>query len=281
MSSQFFNRQKELIQLLTEISSAITLNNLLETVEVVVYDDNSDIPATPSNISIPVTFEINKINLGAPFTRQEGFKKSSGKFIHFHDSDDSISESWLVEIVEQLKQKPELDILLTGRMDVDPASTTHKIQKYFHQNYFKVDKIASRLLYRNCLGPLGGVTFSRQSIEKIQFKNLSSCQDWQMYIEAIKHAKVLVSRPDIKFIFNKTGDDRISHNPRKKILGHLQLSRITSKQSPFKRNIRLFYLYTCKQHIYNKGGSILKFYKKNRLKIFTTFIIVSLYWRLT
>ena len=102
-----------------------------------------------------------------------------------------------------------------------------------------------------------------------------------MYIDAIKHAKVLVSRPDIKFIFNKTGDDRISHNPRKKILGHLQLAKVTSKESIFKRNIRLFYLYTCKQHIYNKGGPILKLYKKNKLSIFVTFLIVSVYWRVT
>ena len=170
---------------------------------------------------------------------------------------------------------------MSARIDQEKTNEIFKMQKYFHQQSSYAEKIESRLVYRNCMGPLGGVTFSRRVLEHVEFKKFASCQDWQMYIDAIKHAKVLVSRPDIKFIFNKTGDDRISHNPRKKILGHLQLAKITAKESIFNKNIRLFYLYTCKQHIYNKGGPILKFYKKNRLRIFTTFLVISVYWRIT
>ena len=106
---------------------------------------------------------------------------------------------------------------------------------------------------------------------------MASCQDWQMYIDTIKNASILDSRPDIQFLFHKTGNDRISHNARKKILGHLQLSRQTEKDSIFGRNIRLFYLYACKQHVLNQGGIILKFYKKHRLLIFTNFLIIAAY----
>jgi len=276
-----FNRKKNLNLVLSSLSLSISKNGYEDLIELVVIDDFSNKPITTSKLHLIRKLVRNNKNHGAPFSRAKGLKLSKGKFIHFHDSDDSISENWLLHIVQQLKDKPNLDILMTGRIDQDKTRSIFKYQKYFHRNYQNTEKIAKRLVYRNCLGPLGGVTFSRRVVEKVRFENFASCQDWQMYIEAIKHAKILVSRPDIHFIFNKTGDDRISHNPQKKILGHLQLAKITSLDSFFGRNIRLFYLYTCKQHIFNKSGLILKFYKKNRLSIFITFLIVSVYWRFT
>ena len=276
-----YGRARSLNQLIETLSDSIISNNLNHLINIIVVDDASPVPIKISQKKIDVILIRNNINSGAPISRNKGFLESNGKFVHFHDSDDSVSEDWLIEIVNCLQQKPDIDILLSARNDVDKDNTNYKFQKYFNKQVDDLSRVAKRLVYRNCMGPLGGVTFSRRVLEQVEFKNFASCQDWQMYIDAIKHAKVLVSRPDIKFIFNKTGDDRISHNPRKKILGHLQLARITGKKSLFGRNIRLFYLYTCKQHIYNKGGSILKLYKKNRLSIFTTFLIVSVYWRLT
>lgn len=276
-----FNRPKSFEEILSSLNSTIISNNYMNEVELIIIDDCSNVPIGVPELKSTYQFIRNTKNKGAPFSRGVGFSLSKGRFIHFQDSDDAVTEKWLKEIVGTLKKNYIVDMLLTARTDIDVNNKTYKFQKFFDKHFVNNEKISKRLIYRNCMGPLGGVTFSRQVLEKIEFKNMASCQDWQMYIDAIKHSKVLVSRPDIKFIFNKTGDDRISHNPRKKILGHLQLSRITSKKSIFKRNIRLFYLYTCKQHIYNKGGSILKFYKKNRIKIFATFIVISLYWRLT
>lgn len=171
--------------------------------------------------------------------------------------------------------------MITGRVDHDNDGEKARSQKYFHKQVNYPEKIQSRLVYRNCMGPLGGVTFSRRVLNKVDFKRFSSCQDWQMYIDAIQYAKLLSSRPDIQFIFDKTGNDRISGNARKKILGHLQLAEITARNSLFKNNIRLFYLYTCKKHIFNKGGGVLQFYKKNRLTIIFNYILISVYWRLS
>ncbi|GAA0423769.1 hypothetical protein GCM10009133_35400 [Cocleimonas flava] len=275
-----FNRQDSLNSLLEEISKQNN-NEFKKSIEVIIIDDFSSPQITLPEKIMEVILIRNNINLGAPVSRKIGFESSQGQFIHFHDSDDTISEGWLGKVIQQLKQDSNLDVLMTARVDHEMAEDTIKVQKYFNLKSSHPNKIKSRLIYRNCMGPLGGVTFSRQVLEKTEFKSFASCQDWQMYIDVMKHAKVLVSRPDIKFIFNKTGDDRISHNPRKKILGHLQLAKITGKKSIFGRHIRLFYLYTCKQHIYNKGGYVLQFYKKNKLSIFVTFLIVSIYWRVT
>lgn len=276
-----YNRQQGINHLLAVLAKSVEENNFKKIVEVIVIDDSSDKMIEISDFHFNVLLKRNDQNQGAPFSRQKGFELSRGQFIHFHDSDDSVTENWLMEVVEQLKRKPEIDLLMTARMDHDNNGHLFKQQKYFHKQVLQPEKIQSRLIYRNCMGPLGGITFSRQILQKVEFKNLASCQDWQMFLDAIKHAEVLSSHTDIKFLFNKTGDDRISYHPRKKILGHLQLAKITAKNSIFRKHIRLFYLYTCKQHVYNKGGGILKFYRRNRISIVLTYILVSIYWRLT
>lgn len=276
-----FNREEMLHQLLLKLSDSIIRENFENLIEIIVIDDYSKNIINIPEVSCVARLIRNQKNLGAPLSREVGYKLSQGKFIHFHDSDDLISKKWLIEIIRAIKLRPELDILMTGRMDFDETGEVYRLQKYFHNQVSHPQKIKSRLIYRNCMGPLGGVTFSRRVLMKTSFKQLSSCQDWQMYLDAIQYAKVLVSLPETHFIFNKIGGDRISHNPRKKILGHLQLAKLTSKDSAFKNNIKLFYLYSCKQHIYKKGGLILSFYKKNRVKIILTFLVVSLYWRVT
>ena len=276
-----YNRQKSLDVLLSKLCHAIIENKVENDIEIIVIDDFSSPKIIIPKLTLPIVHLRNNVNNGAPLSRKNGYKQSKGEFVHFHDSDDWKSEVWLKGILKVLIQKSEIDLVLTARMDVDDDKTTYKLQKFFHKHFLNPRKIKKRLIYRNCMGPLGGVIFSRRVLNDLDFNDVASCQDWQMYLHAIEKAKLLCSLSETTFFFDKTGDDRISHNPRKKILGHLQLAKITSKQSVFDRNIRLFYLYTCKQHIYNKGGSILTFYKKNRIKIFVTFLMISLYWRLT
>lgn len=274
-----FNRQEGLDKLISDLSTAILADSVEKQVEIIVIDDASEIPVTLESKSKVLLHRNNK-NSGAPLSRQKGFQLSQGVFIHFHDSDDSVSSNWLSGVMSEISSKPDIDLLMTARTDRDKDGSSYRSQKYFHKHVDHPAKIQSRLVYRNCMGPLGGVTFSRRVLEKIDFKVFSSCQDWQMYIDAIKHSKVLCSRPDIQFIFNKMGDDRISGDARKKLLGHLQLAEITSQYSLFNKNIRLFYLYTCKPHVFNHGGGILRFYKKNKLKIIWNYLLVSLFWRL-
>ncbi len=272
-----FNRQESLSALLVTLTTAILEKELEDKIEIIVIDDASIPPIKVSNINSEIVLARNQSNSGAPFSRNRGLKLSIGQFVHFHDSDDSVSATWLSEVMDKLMSRPSIDLFVTGRIDHEKAGDTHRYPKFFHKHYRSSRYILSRLIYWNCIGPMGGVTFSRRVLEQISIRDMASCQDWQMYIDAIKHAKVLVSRPDIKFIFNKTGDDRISYNARKKILGHLQLSRQTRQDSLFGKKIRLFYLYACKQHIFNKGGLILSFYKKNRIVIVMTFLIIAAY----
>ena len=204
-----FNRQDALDNLLHALNKAIQQDSYEKLVEVIVIDDSSLAKLTiPAEMVCHSLILRNDTNLGAPKSREKGFQLSQGKFIHFHDSDDLITKTWLMELIKELAASPTLDLLLTGRIDQLKSKQIHRLHKFFHKHYIKPKKIAFRLIYRNCMGPLGGVTFSRKILKTVNFKPIASCQDWQMYIDAVENAEVLRSRPDIHFIFNKMGDDR-------------------------------------------------------------------------
>lgn len=274
-----YNRQQGLSNLLQNL--ALGNSSRLGQIEIIVVDDGSAKSLRLPDLDLPVVLYRLENNLGAPKARQYGFNKSNGNFIHFHDSDDNFGENWLSKLFDELEAFPETDILLTARYDISDTDSRFRYQKFFHRNICHVKRIQKRLIYRNCMGPLGGVTFSRKVLMPISFKNFASCQDWQMYLEAIKYAKYLRSYTHITYHFNVVGSDRISHNPGKKILGHLQLSRSTRRHSIFRSNIRFFYLVTCKVHILKKKGRVLAFYKTNQGKMWFYYVLVSIYWRLS
>ena len=93
-----FNRQLRLNKLLADLFDATEANNFQSEVEIIVVDDFStdrlSIPDSPLN----VTLIRNQKNLGAALSREKGLLKCKGKFIHFHDSDDSIVDNWLEEL---------------------------------------------------------------------------------------------------------------------------------------------------------------------------------------
>ncbi len=265
---------------MSDLTSAIVSGGYQEPVELIVVDDGSAEPIKIPDFKVAVSLYRLPKNSGAPRARALGFGKSSGEFVHFHDSDDGFGEGWLAGIIGELQDNPELDVLLTGRNDISREGSRYRYQTFFHRHADQPERIRQRLVYRNCMGPLGGVTFARRVIEQIEFRNFLSCQDWQMYLDAMEHATILKSRADISYCFNVSGDDRISHNPAKKLIGHLQLSRLTAGKSVFGRNIRLFYLMTCKRHIMSKQGVMLFFYRKRRFRLWFCYLLASIYWRL-
>lgn len=277
-----FNRQKQFEHLCKSLHHSICLADSHSEVEVIVVDDGSAVPVYLPELMINASLIRCDLNKGAPLARKKGYQYSRGAFIHFHDSDDAFHEMWIDAILNVLHQEPKTDLLITGRETVGEHNE-HKFvyQKFLNDNVGRLKRIKKRLVYRNCLGPLGGVTFSRHVLEKVSFKSLASCQDWQMYLESIGQVKKIISRPDITFYFSLSGDDRISRNPKKKLFGHLQLSHSTIPLSIFRKNIRLFYLMTWREYFSEiKTGGMRPFYKKRRWRLWTCYLVISLYWRM-
>ena len=173
-----YNRQKSLDHLITSIDEqASQLPNM--TIELIVVDDGS--PEKLRKTGQQATFVTKWVRLesnhGAPYARKIGYQNSLGEFIHFHDSDDSISANWLSRLYKKLNESKSLDCLITGRWVVTQKNKVFKQQKILKLIAKKPSKIKRRLTYENCLGPLSDVTFSRKVVENMRFNNLHSCQD--------------------------------------------------------------------------------------------------------
>ncbi len=274
-----YNRQSKINRLFESLLNSSDYEIHKKQLEIIVIDDKSSSATNVPNKENILLYR-NSQNLGPSRSRKIGYNLSTGKYIHFHDSDDGFTPNWLSLIFKSLKDTQEYDVILTARNEINKDIQRYRIQKYFHKNYQNTIKIKKRLIYRNCMGPLGGVIFSRKILKNVSFKKMASSQDWHMYIESSEYFFRLLSKPDISYNFYIDGTDRISNNSSKKILGYLQLSRTTAERSCFGRNIRLYYLYLCRKHIKNKK-IINNFYKKNIYLIIIYYIIVTIYWRIS
>jgi glycosyltransferase involved in cell wall biosynthesis len=271
------NRHALLEQLLLTIDRQVTQNNCLDDVEIIVVDDGSS-PALqlPSNtLKTQCQLRTLDIHSGAPRARQHGLESASGDFIHFHDSDDSITDGWLEGIISHLRATTCFDFLVTARKVITKGGATYKKQHLLKNMASQPHRIKQRLKYENCLGPLGGIFFSKKATQKMQFTNLPSCQDWDMYLDAIDHKSIIIYDWDIIFIKNDLHEDQISKDTKKKFLGVFRLARkhkiITSKKS----FMRLFFVYKLQNSLANHHALLL-FYNTNKLKSWGSYFLINI-----
>ena len=273
-----FNRQGLLEQLITTIDQQ---NQEVENsrVELIVVDDGSVKALKQPNqkITIPLKWIRLEKNMGAPYARKVGFQHSSGKYIHFHDSDDSILTGWLAATIKCIKVNPTLDFLIGARTLNSFGCENIVRQVYVKKFASKISKIRHRLQYNNCLGPLGGLTFSRRSVNKMRFGDLPSCQDWDMYLDALDFDTHIVVTEKSVFIKNDYCDGQISQSCRKKLRGFMMLGRKHKTINGKKSIVRLFSVHSVIHRFRDKTNIHLKkFLKKNKLKIYISFMIIEL-----
>ncbi|MDG1663590.1 MAG: glycosyltransferase family 2 protein [Pseudomonadales bacterium] len=271
------NRRALLEQLLLTINQQVTQSNCLDHVEIIVVDDGS-YPALqlPSN-TLKTQCQLLTLSRhsGAPKARQHGLESALGEYIHFHDSDDSITDGWLEGIIRHLRETTCFDFLVTARKVITKTGAAYKKQHLLKNMASQPQRIKQRLRYENCLGPLGGVIFSKKATQKMQFTNLPSCQDWDMYLDAIDHKSMIIYDWDIAFIKNDLHEDQISKDTKKKFLGVFRLARkhkiITSKKS----FIRLFLVYKLQKSLTNHHALLL-FYNTHKLRSWLSYSLINI-----
>ena len=272
-------RQNQLNTLLTDLSQQCAILSLQQSVEIIVIDDGSQ-PALlkPYSFDQPQYhwLRLDK-NQGAPHARKIGFQQSSGAFIHFHDSDDGITDNWLKTLLNTLECTKTIDILISGRIVKTKNHEEFKQQRFAQRFQHQPQKIMTRLQYNNCFGPLGGLTFSRRAVERMRFNSLQSCQDWDMCLDALHPLTKIVCVNALIFIKNDSNTDRISNQLGKKVLGFLKLGRIHDITTPPKSYIRLFYIH-CINHRFKPANHSLfhRFLNRNQHKIFIVFLYIEL-----
>jgi len=271
------NRHELLEQLLLTINQQVTQSNCLDHVEIIVVDDGS-YPALqlPSNtLKTQCQLRTLDIHQGAPKARQHGLESASGDFIHFHDSDDSITDGWLEGIISHLRATTCFDFLVTARKVITKDGATYKKQHLLKNMASQPHRIKQRLKYENCLGPLGGIVFSKKATQKMQFTNLPSCQDWDMYLDAIDHNSIIIYDWDIAFIKNDLHEDQISKDTKKKFLGVFRLARKHKIINSKKSFMRLFLVYKLQKSLANHHALLL-FYNTHKLKSWFSYSLISI-----
>ena len=271
------NRQALLEQLLLTIDQQVTQTHCLDDVEIIVVDDASS-PALqlPSN-TLKARCKMLTLSMpsGAPKARQQGLETASGEFIHFHDSDDSITDDWLEGIISHLREPTCFDFLVTARKVITKDGATFKKQHLLKNMASQPHRIKQRLKYENCLGPLGGIVFSKKATQKMQFTNLPSCQDWDMYLDAIDHNSIIIYDWDITFIKNDLHEDQISKDTKKKFLGVFRLARKHQLIIKDETLTRLSYAYKIHKSL-KKHHALEAFYKKHKFKAWACHTVTTI-----
>ena len=211
-------RQENLNLLLSQI---IFLSNERRDIEIIVVDDGTHPP-------LKIDYE-NRVKLlrhnfgrGAPAARELGLLNASGKYIHFHDSDDLLGHEWLDRTLSAIQQVPPPDLVVTSRlvMEVDGTIAFWSVKRV--ANIAKTPAhLRSYQRFINRIGPLGGVTFSRKAAEAITFHRSSASQDWLMYDGALAASGAVHFDSKNYFVQNRTSNIRISSNAWSRARGYV------------------------------------------------------------
>ncbi len=212
-----FNRPAATAGLVDALGAQIRAAAEPSAVEILVVDDGSDPPLALAPAP-GLALLRHARNRGAPAARKTGFAASAGGFIHFHDSDDGAPAPWLDAVLAALASEAP-DLLVTARRVRRDGAERRVAPVFLASAADDPLRVKHYLRFENCVGPLGGVTFSRQSAERLSFPDLPSCQDWHMVFEALWARARIRVREDVAFAQDQDGSDRISGNPAAKRAG--------------------------------------------------------------
>jgi len=234
------NRPAQLNYLVQRFRRLIREAGAAASVELIVVDDGSDLALQLERPSEAILLR-NGARMGAPKARQRGFAQASGRYVHFHDSDDDVSDDWLMGVL-QLISEATFDLLFTPRLvrTRDGEKGKHQEPKALQRLLHAPLALRSYLSYENCIGPLGSVTFSRRAAERMSFPALASCQDWHMYWEALQEDSVLVYRPNIWHVYNRFDGDRISSSVDRKRSGMEAAAKLMCQSERKRRLVHYF-----------------------------------------
>ncbi len=235
------NRIEQLRSLVGRFRKMMSELEAINKVELVVVDDGSTERFFNETFEEVILLR-NATCLGAPASRKIGFQHSTGNYVHFHDSDDDISDNWLEGILNSIATT-QFDYLFTPRVARTANDVIGKLEepKALQSLLSLPLSLKNYLSYENCVGPLGAVTFSRRAVEKMSFPSLASCQDWHMYWEALQKDSVLIYEPRIWLVYNRTGLNRISSSTDRKRAGFNGVTKLMCKGQR-KRVLVNFYL---------------------------------------
>lgn len=205
------------------------LNQTYKNIELIIVNDmNKCNPLNKKleNLIESYTFEIlyiaEGINKGACYSRNLGFKHSTGDYIAFLDDDDTWNRKKIERQVDMLKTN-KYSMVSVGYQIVtlDESQNVVNKRRIVHKNTIIT---SDDLLRKNIVGGSSAPLIKRESfIEVGQFDiNMESAQDYDLWIRISNIGKIYYIREVLHKYYIYEGE-RISNNSYKKINGYMRL----------------------------------------------------------
>ncbi|MGG5331997.1 glycosyltransferase family 2 protein [Enterococcus sp. AZ163] len=158
-------------------------------------------------------------NQGPGLARNYGLKRSSGKYILFFDSDDTLNENILEDYRELLKKNPDTDLIISSftfrsRSEERIVSEKNYVvegkkyttqQDFFDDIYYLMNKQMMYVVWNKC--------YRNDLIanKNIQFENYQSCEDRIFNLEYFKHCERVVLNKKIEYFYEFDGGKGITN----------------------------------------------------------------------
>lgn len=166
-------------------------------------------------------------NSGASFCRNLGYKNSTGRFVHFLDSDDNLH--WR-----------DYFLLIGAIRDSESSSSAFVSGS---DSFLDPSKVLAGSFIRafNWIGPLSGVVFCRDKIDTITFdESLESAQDWAFYVDCFDQQDFSFSRVGFDFFSYTNSSDSITCSKTKFLSGRLRFYQKYFEQDRGIRRLTFF-----------------------------------------
>lgn len=189
--------------------------------EVIIVDDNSPnvneyelVIRKYSELFNEFSFFRNKINSGAPFSRNFGINKAKYDLIALVDDDDEWMEEKLFKQVEVFKNNLDIGIVYTWTKIVEKDNLVGNYSSEIEGN-------ALSQILKECFIPSPSIMLRKEVFLKSGFfdTNFPSCQDWDMWTRIILNGYKCKVVKEYLTIYHKHEQETIG-NSAKAILGY-------------------------------------------------------------
>lgn len=247
-----FNRAHLILDTLKSIKNQ-TYNNW----ECIIVDDGSTdnteiVLKSYINTDSRFKFYNSPINLlkGPNSCRNYGFKKSSGEYVYWFDSDDILMSDALETYVNSSSKNIDVVIAKLERVDFN-NSLSRKENNIFSKNLIE-DYFIGKVAFYIC-GPFWKRSFLEKQIYLFD-ESIKNLDDWDFNL------RMLYEKPKIYFINKVLIKYRIHDNSLSKEINKLNFQEIQSEFKAREKHIELL------KNIGSVDVMILKKYTKNRYK---------------